>query len=73
MTPVEPTKDHVIGSRKPWQGKAYYIVADGAYANQTLAHITGAIRERKFNVTLEDRTEQLGVLSIQGPNRYFAV
>lgn len=48
-------------------------MADGAYANQTLAHVSGAIRERKFQVTLTDLTEQLGVFSIQGPNRYLAM
>lgn len=48
-------------------------MADGVYANQTLAHINGAIREREFNVRLEDISERFGILSIQGPNRYLEV
>lgn len=68
VTTIEPSDDHVIGS-KSRQENAYYIVADGAYANQTLAHINETIYERQFNVTLEDLTDQLGILSIQGPKR----
>lgn len=45
-------------------------MADGAYGNQTLAHINETIHQRQFNVTVKDLTDQLGIVSIQGPNRY---
>lgn len=56
-----------------FQGFAYYIVADGAYANHTIAHINDAIDERGFNVIVKDLTSQMGILSIQGPKRYSSI
>lgn len=51
------------------QGKAYYIVGDGAYGNHTLAHINEAVDEKRFNVNVTDLTDKIGIISIQGPNR----
>lgn len=51
------------------QGKAYYIVGDGAYANHTLTHINESIAERRFNVTVRDLTDEMGIISVQGPKR----
>lgn len=36
----------------------------------TWTHINKIIREKGFDVTLHDFTEQIGILSVQGPNRY---
>lgn len=55
------------------QGNAYYIVADGAYGNHTLAHINEAVDEKRFNVNVTDLTDKIGIISIQGPNRYLFI
>lgn len=52
------------------QENAYYIVGDGAYATHTLAHINETMAERKFNATVRDLTDEMGIISIQGPKRY---
>lgn len=44
-------------------------MADGAYGAQTLAHINEAIHRGQFDVAVKDLTDQLGILSIQGPQR----
>lgn len=45
------------------------MVVDGASANQTLSHIQSAVAERKFDVTVQDVTDKIGIISIQGPQR----
>ncbi|XP_055319035.1 sarcosine dehydrogenase, mitochondrial-like [Sitodiplosis mosellana] len=51
-----------------FNGTAYYIVGDGAFANHILAHINDAVAEREFNATVRDVTDQMAIISIQGPN-----
>lgn len=36
----------------------------------TWAHINKIVREKDFNVSVHNVTEQIGILSVQGPNRY---
>lgn len=36
----------------------------------TWAHISKVIREEGFSVSVHNVTEQIGILSVQGPNRY---
>lgn len=50
------------------KGRGYYIVAGGASAFHTFNHIQKSIRDRAFQATVEDVTEKMGVISIQGPN-----
>lgn len=45
------------------------MVAGGASANHTLAHIKSTIAEKNFNVKVNDVTKQMGILSIQGRER----
>lgn len=47
----------------------FYIAAGGAAAQQNWTHIQNAIQDEKFQVSITDRTETLGLLSIQGPKR----
>ncbi|XP_055319034.1 sarcosine dehydrogenase, mitochondrial-like [Sitodiplosis mosellana] len=54
-------------SNPKFNGNEYYIVGDGAYASHTLAHINETIDERRFNVTVRDLTDEMGIISIQGP------
>lgn len=42
-------------------------MAGGASGYYTFSHIVHALRERDLNVNLNDVTDRLGVLSIQGP------
>lgn len=43
-------------------------MAGGASAHHTLTHFREAIAEKKFDARVNDVTDQLGVISIQGPN-----
>lgn len=52
------------------QGKAYYIVGDGEYADHTLAHINEVISERGFDATVKDLRDKVGLISVQGPKRF---
>lgn len=45
-------------------------VSGGMSSYHTRTHINKIIREQAFNVSLHDVTEQIGILSVQGPNRY---
>lgn len=46
------------------------MVADISNAHQILAHINEAIAEREFDVIVENLSDQIGIISIQGPKRY---
>jgi len=48
-------------------GKGFYIAAAGGAAYQNLAHITKTIQDAGFDVQLEDRSHDMGMLSLQGP------
>ncbi|XP_050073770.1 sarcosine dehydrogenase, mitochondrial [Anopheles maculipalpis] len=50
-----------------FKGRGYYIVAGGASAYHTKCHILAAIQEKAFRAVVSDHTEELGVLSLQGP------
>ncbi|KAK5643150.1 hypothetical protein RI129_006995 [Pyrocoelia pectoralis] len=49
------------------KGKGYYIVAGGASGYHTKMHLRREIYKRQLSATITDVTEQLGMLSIQGP------
>lgn len=48
------------------QGNAYYVVGAGP-SGTYLSHIKRDIS--KFNVNVYDATDEIGIISIQGPNR----
>merc|ERR1712002_535786 len=50
-----------------FEGRGFYIAAAGGVAYQNFAHIQSAIQDGGFNVTLEDRSQEMGMLSLQGP------
>ena len=50
------------------QEKEYYIAAAGGAAYHNYAHILKAIQDKGFDVQLEDRSRDMGMLSLQGPN-----
>ncbi|XP_011352418.2 sarcosine dehydrogenase, mitochondrial isoform X2 [Ooceraea biroi] len=51
-----------------FKGKAFYIVSGGMSSYHTWAHVTKVIREKDLHASVHNVTEQIGILSIQGPN-----
>ncbi|XP_011689604.1 PREDICTED: sarcosine dehydrogenase, mitochondrial [Wasmannia auropunctata] len=51
-----------------FKGKAFYIVSGGMSSYHTWAHISKVIRDKGFHVSVHNVTEQIGILSVQGPN-----
>ncbi|XP_044012110.1 sarcosine dehydrogenase, mitochondrial [Aphidius gifuensis] len=51
-----------------FQGKAFYIVAGGLSSYHTYSHLNRTISRQGFEVTLHDATENMGILSLQGPH-----
>ncbi|XP_037793833.1 sarcosine dehydrogenase, mitochondrial-like [Penaeus monodon] len=51
-----------------FEGRGFYLAAGGAAALQNLAHVTKEIRSHKWNVQILDHTDDMAMLSIQGPN-----
>lgn len=45
-------------------------VSGGMSSYHTWAHVNKVIKEKGFNVSVHNVTEQIGILSVQGPNRY---
>ncbi|XP_023228229.1 sarcosine dehydrogenase, mitochondrial-like [Centruroides sculpturatus] len=45
----------------------FYIAAAGAASQQNFSHIQSTIQDKKFQVSLIDASEEMGMLSIQGP------
>lgn len=45
------------------------MIAGGASAHYTFAHLNAAVREKGFDVKVDDVTDQIAVMSIQGRNR----
>lgn len=50
-----------------FDGYGFYIAAAGAASQQNLTHIQNTIQDKKFQVSLIDASEDMGMLSIQGP------
>lgn len=48
----------------------YYIVSDGSSPTHLIAHIEKAILEKKYKVDITNVTEEIGIISVQGRNRY---
>lgn len=51
-----------------FRGRGFYVVSGGATSQHTHAHVLQALHERGFRVDVEDVTNRIGVLSVQGPN-----
>ena len=50
-----------------FQGRGFYIAAAGGAAYQNLAHITKTVQDQGFNVNIDDMSQDMGMLSLQGP------
>ncbi|KAK9499026.1 hypothetical protein O3M35_003544 [Rhynocoris fuscipes] len=51
-----------------FKGIGMFIVAGGASASQTRAHIMSVIKEKGFKVDIADMSAKIGLLAIQGPS-----
>ncbi|XP_076161806.1 sarcosine dehydrogenase, mitochondrial-like isoform X3 [Ptiloglossa arizonensis] len=66
VTIIEPGSSGIVNPI--FKEKAFYIVSSGTSAYHTWAHMSKVIEENNFDVSLHDVTEQIGLLSVQGPN-----
>lgn len=51
------------------QGDAYYLAIGGGVAQHNWSHIQAVLQDQGFRCTLIDHTEDMGMISIQGPKR----
>lgn len=66
VTLLEPGSSGIVDPI--FKDRAFYILTNDSTGFQTWAHMSKVIEEKGFDVTLHDVTEQIGVLSVQGPN-----
>ncbi|KAM9064238.1 sarcosine dehydrogenase, mitochondrial isoform X1 [Sarcophilus harrisii] len=50
-----------------FEGDGYYLAVGGAAAQYNWSHITTVLQDKKFNCQLIDSSEDMGMISIQGP------
>ncbi|XP_028343053.1 sarcosine dehydrogenase, mitochondrial, partial [Physeter macrocephalus] len=50
-----------------FEGDGYYLAVGGAVAQHSWSHITTVLQDWKFRCQLVDSSEDLGLISIQGP------
>ncbi|XP_040819296.1 sarcosine dehydrogenase, mitochondrial [Ochotona curzoniae] len=50
-----------------FEGHGYYLAVGGAVAQHNWSHITTVLQDRQFRCQLLDSSEDLGLISIQGP------
>ncbi|XP_071548402.1 sarcosine dehydrogenase, mitochondrial [Panulirus ornatus] len=51
-----------------FMGRGFYLAAGGAAALQNLAHVMKEMRTHSWDVQVLDHTEDMAMLSVQGPN-----
>ncbi|XP_066953754.1 sarcosine dehydrogenase, mitochondrial-like isoform X1 [Macrobrachium rosenbergii] len=51
-----------------FEGRGFYLAAGGAAALQNLAHILKEIRTHEWDVQLVNHTDDMAMVSVQGPN-----
>jgi hypothetical protein len=59
----------VLSLGAPFLGDGYYLAVGGAVAQHNWSHITTVLQDQKFRCQLVDSSEELGMISIQGPAR----
>ncbi|EPY84720.1 sarcosine dehydrogenase, mitochondrial [Camelus ferus] len=52
-----------------FEGDGYYLAVGGAVAQHNWSHITTVLQDREFRCQLIDSSEDLGLISVQGPAR----
>lgn len=68
VTPIEPGTGEIHNPM--FTDRGFYIVAGGSSSYHTEAHLKTSIQNKGFKATVVNVTDKIGVISIQGPNRY---
>ena len=69
LCPVSAVPQSCAESRASPPGDGYYLAVGGAVAQHNWSHITTVLQDRKFRCQLVDSSEDLGLVSVQGPAR----
>uniref|UniRef100_A0A452VFA4 Sarcosine dehydrogenase n=1 Tax=Ursus maritimus TaxID=29073 RepID=A0A452VFA4_URSMA len=67
MTSKGPVLLSHSSSGAPLAGDGYYLAVGGAVAQHNWAHISAVLQDEKFRCQLIDSSEDLGMISVQGP------
>lgn len=57
-----------MSSEPDFEGRGFYLAAGGAAALQNWAHVMKQIRKNNWNVQLYNCSDNMALLSLQGPN-----
>lgn len=52
-----------------FSGDGFYLAIGGGIGEHSWNHIRNILAEKQFNVQLDDHTNDMGMLSVQGPKR----
>uniref|UniRef100_A0A673MMA7 Sarcosine dehydrogenase, mitochondrial-like n=1 Tax=Sinocyclocheilus rhinocerous TaxID=307959 RepID=A0A673MMA7_9TELE len=63
---LEPSPAHLPLTPES-NGEAYYLAIGGGVAQHNWSHIQAVLQDQGFHCTLIDHTEDMGMISIQGP------
>lgn len=55
------------GLAPAFEGDGFYLAVGGAVAQHNWSHITSVLQDRQFRCQLIDSSEELGMISVQGP------
>lgn len=50
-------------------GRGFYIAIGGAISEHGFAHISSALQDKGFKCKLTDRSDDMAMISVQGPKR----
>lgn len=67
--PLPPPRSPALSPGASPAGDGYYLAVGGAAAQHSWSHISAALQDRRFRCQLIDSSEDLGLLSVQGPAR----
>ncbi|KAH0615468.1 hypothetical protein JD844_004757 [Phrynosoma platyrhinos] len=69
ISPINPgIQDSALAPA--FEGNGYYLAVGGAVAQHNWSHIMTVLQDKRFRCQLIDQSEELGMISIQGPARY---
>lgn len=66
---LPPPRSPALSPRASPAGDGYYLAVSGAAAQHNWSHIRTVLQDRKFRCQLIDSSEDLGLVSVQGPAR----
>jgi hypothetical protein len=53
-----------------FSGRGFYLAVGGGSAQHTKSYIQDILQDKKWDCRLIDHSEDMALLSVQGPNRY---